>query len=408
MTVQQSVARRGALTSTVVPVVAYSVIYTLTYLIPNLLPLFTGVVIDVAGFGAAQSGWVATAFLGSMTIAALASAFLVTRIAPVTVALAGLLVQLVGYGLPFLFEGAGAVVFAMSVVGFGVGALFAVANASAAQEKRPALIYGAGIVLSNVACAFVPDPLYRAVDQFGVPGMFLIPLAIAPFALVSLRVIANKPVPPATTPEPSEGKRPPRMRLGGPAIALLAAIALTNIFNLAYYNFADRLLVAAGFGSDRIAGIFTAVFFSAAVFGGIACAMSAVPRWLTVGLLVATALLAVVIVIAIATDSQTVLLASACAQGGVSMLVISVQLAVAAQIDPTGRVAAVASGVLFASWTVGPSLGGEVLEISGFEGISHLAVVLGLVSTALLAFVHRRTRQSGAVVAPDAVAVDGV
>lgn len=390
---------RRASQSYVLPVIAYSVIYTLLYLIPNLLPLYTGILIELGGLDPSQAGGVNSSYLGAMTVAALGAAFLLTKISARNLSLIAVAVQVVGFCIPFVFSGTSAVVLAMIIAGLGNGALFAVVNASAAQEKHPVLIYGAGIVLSSLGAAAIPTPLYAAVGQWSVPGMFVVPLAMIPLVVLSLFVLPRRSVSEVLT-DAALPQRTTRSPFTAGAIALLAAIFLTNLFNMIFYNFADRVLAQAGFEAEAIGSIFTNVYLMAAVGGLISCFMARWPRRLLLNLIVVTALLLGAILLATGATNPALIVNGLYGEALLAMLVISVQLAVAAQIDETGRVAATASGILFASWTAGPILGGWIIEAFGFTGIFNVSAVLGPLSIALLLVVRARTRKSSPTLTP--------
>jgi MFS family permease len=387
---QQDAETPRALKTIVWPVTAYSVIYTLLFLIVNLLPIYTGVFIDVGGLSEVNAGWVNSTFLATMTIAAIAFTFVLAKFSLRRLGFAATAVMLVGLCIPLVISGPGAVVLAMAVAGVGNGALFAIVNASAAMEKHPVLIYGAGIVLSNLATAAVPNPLYKAVDAWGVSGLFVPPLVLVPLVGVSLLVLKRRsaPVEPLSHP----GARVASSMYSRTAVALLVAVFLTNLFLMAYYAFADRLLVNLGADSDAISVVFTVVYFAAAVAGVIAMIMARWPRGLVIGAAVFTAVLAISILVATTSHSSSVVSAAIVIAGGVSMLNMSVQLGVAANIDPSGRVAAAASGAQFGAWTLGPILGGWLLAGGGFGSVAVLTAVLGALSVALLVVVKVKSR----------------
>lgn len=386
--VQQNAETSRVLTGIVWPMVAYSIIYTLLFLIVNLMPMYTGVFMDVGGLTEVNAGWVNSTYLAAMTVAALAFTVVLTRYPLRQLGFVAAAVMVVGLCIPLLAGETPAVVVAMAITGIGNGALFAIVNASAAMERYPVLVYGAGIVLSNLVTAAVPTPLYDAVDSWGVPGLFVPPLALIPLVLVSLFVLKRSTTQADTASETdSEAKSDV---YNGTAIAVIAAVFFTNLLLMSYYAFADRLLVDAGSDSDAVAFVFVIVYLVAAICGVIAMLMARWPRRLVAGAAAFTALL--VLSILVATTSQTPLFVAIAivVAGGVAMLNMSVQLGVAAEVDPSGRVAAAASGAQFAAWTLGPILGGWLLEGAGFGGIAVLVAVFGVLSVALLLLVGFR------------------
>ncbi|MGC7100682.1 MFS transporter [Amycolatopsis lurida] len=398
MAAQQNAKTPRALTGIVWPVAAYSIIYTLLFLIVNLMPIYTGVFIDVGGLTEVDAGWVNSAYLAAMTVAAIAFTVVLTRFPLRRLGFVATAVMVVGLCIPLSVSEPGAVVVAMAITGIGNGALFAIVNASAAMERHPVLVYGAGIVLSNLVTAAVPSPLYDAVDVWAVSGLFVPPLALIPLVLVSLLVLKRRSAPTDTASGPARATM--SGAYNGTAVAVLVAIFLANLLLMTYYAFADRLLVNAGSDSDAIASVFTIVYFAAAICGVIAMAMARWPSSLVTGATAFTALLVVSILVATMSKTPWLVAIAIVVAGGVSMLNMSVQLGVAADIDPSGRVAAAASGAQFAAWTLGPILGGWLIEGTGFGGIAVLVAVLGVLSVALLILVDVRRRGRHTATAP--------
>ena len=387
MTLQQEAETPSVIRAVVWPVIAYSVIYTLLFLIVNLLPLYTGVFIDVGGLSEVDAGWVNSTFLGAMTVAAIGFTFILARFSLRGLGFLATTIMVIGLCIPFINSRPGVVLFAMAIIGVGNGALFAIANAAAAMERYPVLVYGAGIVLSNLVTAAVPDPLYDSVGAWGVKGLFVPVLAFIPITLISLfifkrRAAAADEVATGLTPRGAQSPYTPT------AVALIAAVFLTNLFLMTYYAFADRVLVDAGYDFDAIATIFTIVYFVAALFGVGAMLMARWPRSLLPGTIALTALLAGSILVALTANSPGIVVAAVIAASGFSMINMSVQLGVAAEIDGLGRVAAAASGAMFGAWTIGPVLGGWLIEDFGFGGIAVLVGVTAAIGLALLFFVQ--------------------
>ena len=402
MSVAQTTAdTSGVLRAKVIPVVAYSLIFTLLFFIPNLLPLYTGILIDAGGMSPSQAGGVNSTYLGGMTVAAIGATFLVTKISPRKLAFLATILQTTGFCYPLVFAGGEGVLVGMAVAGLGNGALFAVANAAGALEKYPVLVFGAGMVLANVVSAAVPTPLYAAVETFGLRGLFITPLAIIPLILASLLVLPRKVATVTGTPELPRTLQPRSVKTT--SILLLSGIFLTSLFNMVYYAYSDRLLVRANFDVDAIAVIFTVVYLTAAIGGVIAMVMAGWQRHLASGLVVITALLTLSVVIATTIESPPAVAVAVNLAGMISIVTMAVQPAVAAQIDATGRLAAAASGALIASMALGPIVGGWVLEAFGFPGITTLSIILGLLAIALVAAVYLRRKTATEEPLPAAV-----
>ena len=379
-----------ALRQSLLPVIAYSFIFTLLFFIPNLLPLYTGILIDVGGLSPAHAGGVNSTYLGTMAVAALGATVLISRITPRMLAYAATILQAIGLSLPLFFPGGEMVFLGMAIAGLGNGALFAVANASGALEKHPVLVFGAGMVLSNVVSAAVPAPLYAAVEAFGLGGLFITPLVVIPLILISLLVLPKKVVTEVAHPEVFETSRSSSTKVT--ATLLLVGIFLTSLFVMAYYAYADRLLVRAGYDFDAISLIFTILYLAAALSGVVAMMMARWQRHLPINLLVTTVLLVLSTVWALVTELPVGVSVAVNVAAFLSMLGMAIQPAVAAQIDATGRLSAAASAALISSMAIGPILGGWLLETYGFTGIAVLTIVLGIGSIVTFGLVFIRQR----------------
>ncbi|MFF1832499.1 MFS transporter [Paenarthrobacter sp. NPDC058040] len=379
-----------ALRQALIPVIAYSFIFTLLFFIPNLLPLYTGILIDVGGLSPSHAGAVNSTYLGTMAVAAIGATFLISRMTPRTLAYIATILQALGFVIALFIGGNESVFIGMAIAGLGNGALFAVANAAGALEKHPVLVFGAGMVLSNVVSAAVPPPLYAAVEAFGLGGLFITPLAVIPVILVSLLVLPKKVVTEVVSTDELQESRSTSVKRSG--ALLLIGIFLTNLFVMVYYAFADRLLVRAGFDFDAISIIFTIVYLAAAVSGVIAMVMARWPRRLALNLVVVTALLAGSTVAALLLELPSGVVIAVNIAAMLSMLGMAIGPAVAAQIDVTGRLSAAASGALISSMAIGPILGGWLLESVGFTGIAILTIVLGAGALVALGLVYLKLR----------------
>lgn len=379
---QATVAKTGVMKTIVAPLIAYSLIYALLFFVPNMLPLYTGIFIDVGGMGQAEAGGVNSTYLGATALAAIAATILLSKIPLRRFGVVAVLLQVVGFGIPLVFSSVEAIYVGMAIAGLGNGALFAVTNASAAVEKYPILIFGAGMVLANVVSAAVPTPMYAAVELLGMAGAFATPLALMPLILVSLLVLPRRTAPPVSTAVGANDTK--RTSLGAMSTMFLVAIVLTQLFTVVYYAYSERVLVQAGFDFDAIGLIFTVVYLVAAVAGVIAMVMARWPGQQMLSLIIVTALLVASVVFTTNVTGHIAVVIGVLAASLTSMLSMAIQPAVAAQIEPTGRLSAATSGAMLASMALGPFLGGWILETFGFAGISNLAILLGAISIGLL------------------------
>ena len=378
-------------------ILSYCVLYSGVYFLPNFLPLLTEVFMHRAHVTASRAGWTLASYMGAMSLAALGVSPIVHKISNRHVSMASLALQVLGY---LTAAAAGdhlaVIVIGLFLAGFGNGAVFAIVNASAARERHSALLYGAGGVASCLFAAAVSSLFNSAVVRWGVAGAFAIPLTLVPALIIASTILPfriDRFEGGAVGPE--RIARAPIMRY--PALLLMMSILLSNVSQMAFYPFGGVLLARAGYDDAQVAGIFTGLFFVAAAGSLLSCALAKWQDYVTPALMATTAALAATILVATKVHTPYLVAGAVSVEAAMAMLIMPVQFAVAAAIDKPGRIAAAASGVLFLSWTLGPALGGWLVENFSFAGLADNALIMGGVALLLAVLLSRQCHRSGEV-----------
>ena len=267
------------------------------------------------------------------------------------------------------------------VSGLGMGMLLAINNAVGARGKRPAVLYGIGwfsVYIFTAGFAILMTTLH---DQLHHSTVYLW-LTMTMIVLFPFYFLLPK------TTGKTESLAVPKESLL-PGLMLMVSVSLIVSAMMAYYAFLERIAMNIS-GNTAHAGIVVAL----SQIGGIVGAGLAVPLSIRYGimkpLVVVTALHAVFIVVACATDSIYILGIVAFAEAVGFIMYTPLIYALVAEVDRQGRWAAIAGGVFVLSSAIGPLVGGYFAETSGYILVSVFNIAAAVPAIILCIQVGRR------------------
>jgi predicted MFS family arabinose efflux permease len=271
--------------------------------------------------------------------------------------------------------------------GVGNGLVLASVNAAIARARAPGFLFGLGwtaIYIVTTLVALLIFVLPEALSHQNIYRCLLVIVACSlPMALLLPRASGATVI----------GAIP---KGGGPiGSVLMLGIAFVMASMLAYYAFLER--IASDLGADT--GQAAAVIMAAQIAGLIgAGAASLIARWTAIvkPLLLFVAVHAAAVAAAVLTDELAWLRVFAFAEALSFLIVLPLMMALAAVIDRSGRWAAVAGGVVSISASLGPFIGGALIETYGFASLGWLNLAAALPAIAIFYAIGRASSLRGA------------
>ncbi len=162
----------------------------------------------------------------------------------------------------------------------------------------------------------------------------------------------------------------------------MLGIAFIMASMLAYYAFLERIANDLGADTGQAADVLMAATLAGLIGAGSA---SLIARWTAIlqPLMFFAALHAAAVFAAVSTGSLNWLQILAFAEALTFLIVLPLMMAMAAEIDRTGRWAAIAGGVVSISAGLGPFIGGSLIETYGFASLGWLNVAAAIPAIAI-------------------------
>ena len=351
-------------------------IYTAGGLFWAFLPFFVGLQVSSGGLSQVQAGSLGSAYLVGFSAASLTALWwaptfnwrLLTGVATASIIAALLLLA----GADAYLTGLGAV----TAIGVMMGSLWSIAYRIFSVSDKPERSFAIGIVVSYTALAAVS----YVIGQFVVPGYgltgsaYLLSAVILVLGLSSLLIPSGPDKPDSA--QSAVAYRPPL----AVAMALLGILA-TGFAFAAVWTFAERIGVAAGFGSARISPVIASNLLASAA-GSVAATVigtrfgNRMPLFTGMALLLASILL-------LTWAGTFWSYALAVAGLGFSVgFVLPYQMGRLAALDVEGRFAVLIAAAQGIGSACGPILGGVAFDAGGVRALLILASLGVLVSTA--------------------------
>jgi MFS family permease len=371
-------------------------LFTAGYLAPYLLPTTVGRLESGLPISATQAGAIGTALLLSSAAAGFLLASRVDRIGPRTLARAGLLLAVLGYGGAALTTHVPAVVAGAIVGGFGSGTVTAVAATGIAAMGVPpregVRAWGRdphrATTLGLLGVSALAGAVYLTVPHLG-PGH------AQPLAAIALTALAVWPLtgrlPPRTAPvlpRTATGSRLPHLRSG---LLLAAAMPCWSAAQNSLWGVSGRIGLTQAHLSEVTVGVVFAVALGAGLLGvvGAGALGPRLGQALPIGL--GTALIAGCIAFSASATDLTTFASGEIAWNLLYPVVLSYVIGLAAALDPRGRWAVLVGSASSLGTAVGPMTGSLLSARAGFPAMGTvLAVGLLAVAVPLTAVALRR------------------
>ena len=246
-------------------VLALSIVSAVAWLTPVHLPFLVGEYVEYYGKSDSVAGWLASAEIGSLALAAAITAILLGKISPKQPLRIGLVLSALGAAATVLSGSFLVLVLSRLVLGIGLGLIAAASNAIPAGKENSTRIYAVMIVAMGVmgTVLLVLTPI--ALRAFGRSGAFLCELVLILVALPFARWLPEGPVRAASK---SREIKAHGGRIG--AICGIAALFLVYVGRGEVWSHTERVGVLLHL-SDRSLGI----FFGVSAISGLAGAVVA-------------------------------------------------------------------------------------------------------------------------------------
>ncbi|MGW2681582.1 MFS transporter [Streptomyces sp. NPDC001414] len=356
-------------------------LFTAGYLSPYLLPTTVGRLDSGLPVSATQAGAIGSALLLSSAAAGFLLASRVDRIGPRTLARAGLLLAVLGYGGAALTGYVPAVVAGVMAGGFGSGTVTAVAATGIAAQRDPHRLTTLGLLGVSALAAAV----YLTVPHLG-PGH------AQPLAAIALTALAVWPLTGRLSPRTARtvavasGPKLPHLRSG---LLLAAAMPCWSAAQNSLWGVSGRIGLTQAHLGEVTVGVVFAVALGAGLLGVVAAGALG-PRLgqaLPIGL--GTVLIAGCIALSASATDLTTFASGEIAWNLLYPVVLSYVIGLAASLDPRGRWAVLVGSASSLGTAVGPMTGSLLSAAAGFPAMGAvlaaglLAVAVPLTAVAL-------------------------
>lgn len=351
---------------------------------PIISPLIIGGLIVGFRVGEAEAG-------GLMTVELLTIGFISIAVAPFIARVPHHLLAIAGASVLILASVSSARVVDFNelylwriLAGIGCGCLVTTANAAIAQSRTPILLYGLAWAAAYTVTAALAIVITETNETVTANIVYAWLAGALIFLLPLLWLLPKQGGKASAAPFPRE-----TLKTGS---RLMLGIMIFGISMMAYYAFLERIATSIG-ASPAVTGRIIAASQVAGIAGGLIAAHVANTFGLLRSLISATVLHALVIVFAIWTEQTLPLGIAAFSEAVLFIIIITLVLTLAAQVDSKGRWAAAAGGVFTLSTAFGPILGGVLIEKFGYIAIAWLQVLAVAPGVYIFARVHREMGQ---------------
>ncbi|UXY27475.1 MFS transporter [Streptomyces sp. HUAS TT20] len=371
-------------------------LFTAGYLAPYLLPTTVGRLDTGLPLSPTQAGAIGSALLLSSAAAGFLLASRVDRIGARTLARAGLLLAVLGYGGAALTTVVPAVVVGALVGGFGSGTVTAVAATGIAAMGAPparaeSRAWGSdphrASILGLLSVSALAGAVYLTVPHLGAGhGQPLAALALTALAAWPLTGRLSLRTAPART---LPGRPPLPHRRSG--LVLVAAMPCWSLVQNSLWGVSGRIGLAQAHLTEVTVGTVFAVALGAALIGVLGAGALGPRLGLATPIGAGTALIAVCVALsASATDLMT-FAAGEIAWNVLYPVVLSYMIGLAASLDPRGRWAVLVGSAASLGTAAGPLTGSVLSARAGFPVMGAiLAAGLLVIAVPLTAVALRR------------------
>ncbi|WP_407316439.1 MFS transporter [Pseudomonas sp. nanlin1] len=359
----------------------------------QIQPILGGAFIDQLGLPLNAIGAIFAAELTAMALACGVCAMLMTKVDRRRFALAALLILTLGNLASTQFHSQTGLLITRVICGASGGAVMAIVYATAAlrtgKDATFAVINIGNLLWGMLLVTCMPILL----STYGVNGAFvLLAAASALAALGGWRV-------PRHYPTAQRLRNPTIQPFGLTAMLLIVLFALLFFGHSALWVYQERIGKSLGLAPQQIGGILGGSILAGALGAGLAGLLGRrlgllFPQLLSFG----TALLATLIMVY--GDSPIAFAATACLIHMVWFFSLPYLLSMAAELDPSGRLAGLGNAAIFVGQGLGPFGAALVVGEGHFRAVGWLAASAYLVALVISCLVVARFRRGMQAAAP--------
>jgi MFS family permease len=343
------------------------------YLPLLVLPWTIGALIAQTGRSESWAGWIATAEIGALALASLASSRYAAERGRRRVGTIGLAAAIVAnIASVFATPGSGAFLVARMVSGAGFGACVAVGNATAAGSPNPTRAFACLWFLMALWQPVVFAATPRVIAAVGLSGSYEL---MACAGILFLPLVGWTPDPRPATAAQTAVERSSRPRF---VVLILIAFAAFWLREALVYAMSERLAAAQSLDGQQlgtILGVASILGLLGPVLAARVKAGMPSPALLCLGLSIA---FATSVVMALGISARTFSAAALLAPAA-SFFAASLLSGLAGSFDSSGRLAALGAGTGLLSEAVGPIAGGSLVAAGGINALATSVVAIGVV-----------------------------
>jgi len=343
----------------------------------GVAPLLLSAFVDDRGFGEESASWLSSGELLASAVAAIAVAGWLTRRSRRATAGLGLGLVVAAQLLSMAQLDFVPLLALRALAGLGAGLAAAASTAAAAGTANPERVFASASFVTAILGAITIGPIGIAIGAYGAAGAFAI-AAVVTFLVFPL--LAGLPAPIVARPEVVDERDGQHFVA---AVAVLAALFAFMLGQNAVWGFTARIGQSAGLSVEEVSWILGATAFAGLAGAAIAATLGA-SRGRTVPILLAiTGTIVSVFVLVTSATSIAFILANAT---WTFLFAFSMPyfIGTLAALDPSGRWAAMGTGVAGIGAALGPAAVGRIIEATGYGSLAILMLVTGGVAAALI------------------------
>jgi MFS transporter, DHA1 family, inner membrane transport protein len=341
-----------------------------------VVPIWLGQVIETFHIGAAAAGRIASTEFLTVAITSVIVASFVGRVPSRAFCVLGTLLLFAGNLASMVVDTVPALTAARMVCGLGKGLVIAIIFGLAGQTVNPtrtfAVLNAAYAAFSAAAFLLVPV----AVKHYGMDGAFGSMVAITIAGLLCLKWVPQS----RRDAEESWFRSLPRAPLG---LLTLAGLTLMWTAHGSIWVFVERIGVRNGLTLQTI-GMVLSAGAMLTVFGPLTSHLLEIKRGATLPVVSGLAVLAVAGVLLCLGTSSTLYVAAVLLFSLTALFVLPYIMGLLGYADPGGKLTAGASAFMTLGGSIGPLVGGTVIEGSGYSALAVTAALLVCVVIALI------------------------
>ncbi len=354
---------------------ALSAVYTIVMTVPNLSPFIIVAIMGSLGLDETSAGIFLTLEIAALSITPILLSPIAPHFSLKQILITGLTICLVGNFLSMFFESIPILGTLRLCTGIGAGLLLLGVNKGISAEKDPVKLFGivntTALITAFILFFFLPT----LVDKYGLVGTYGLLTLLAAIALPLIMVMPQIAKVASTNTQVS----PINLSLTK-ILMLTTALVIIAAAYMTIYVFAEPIGVASGYSRSEM-GVLLALVQIAAISGASAATWVGL-RWGAFRPLLFSLLgVAITALLCTVTQSTTTFTIGFFLLNFFFLFSLPYQLGLGAQIDHTGRLSSVCSGIFYLGIAISPFMGGYLISQHGQASLGYInciAIAVGL------------------------------